>query len=398
MNRRTFWGFTVPSVIVMLALMVFPLITTVWLGFQKLLLRDLNNPQWVGFDNYSDVLSDPEFWSAFRFTMVFVAIVVPVTMLMGLGVALLLDRVGRGRGIYMAALLLPFIVTPVVGSLVYKDLFERGGLISWLWEVITDDAFAVDASNVKWLIIIQSIWYIMPFAMITFFAGLQTLPEERVEAAAIDGANFLRNLWHVILPHLRVLILFVGLITIMDAYRVYDQVFVWTGNRFTDCPHLVGLQRSGGHGLRHRKAGEGQCHRGPQRDRHLRGADPILVAQLQGPDRGEDLTKVRRSTPLSRIGLHATMLVLVAWSILPFLWTFQTSIKFTRDVAAKKPVLWGYETTANAYRAFWAGRRRHQHVERLGLHPGGGACLPHLGPDRPTGSGTDGRGSPPRSA
>ena len=238
MNRRTFWGFTVPSVIVMLALMVFPLITTVWLGFQKLLLRDLNNPQWIGFDNYTDVLSDPEFWAAFRFTMVFVAVVVPVTMVMGLGVALLLDRVGRGRGIYMAALLLPFIVTPVVGSLVYKDLFERGGLISWLWEVITDDSFAVDASNVKWLIIIQSIWYVMPFAMITFFAGLQTLPQERLEAAAIDGANFLRNLWHVVLPHLRVLILFVGLITIMDAYRVYDQVFVWTGNRFTDAHTL----------------------------------------------------------------------------------------------------------------------------------------------------------------
>lgn len=238
MNRRTFWGFTVPSVIVMLALMVFPLITTVWLGFQKLLLRDLNNPQWIGFDNYTDVLTDPEFWAAFRFTMVFVAIVVPVTMVMGLGVALLLDRVGRGRSLYMAALLLPFIVTPVVGSLVYKDLFERGGLIAWLWEVITDDPFAVDASNVKWLIIIQSVWYVMPFAMITFFAGLQTLPEERVEAAAIDGANFLRNLWHVVLPHLRVLILFVGLITIMDAYRVYDQVFVWTGNRFTDAHTL----------------------------------------------------------------------------------------------------------------------------------------------------------------
>ena len=238
MNRRTFWGFTVPSVMVMLALMVFPLITTVWLGFQKLLLRDLNNPQWVGFDNYTDVLADPEFWAAFRFTMVFVAIVVPVTMVMGLGVALLLDRVGRGRSLYMAALLLPFIVTPVVGSLVYKDLFERGGLIAWLWEVITDDPFAVDANNVKWLIIIQSIWYVMPFAMITFFAGLQTLPEERVEAAAIDGANFLRNLWHVILPHLRVLILFVGLVTVMDAYRVYDQVFVWTGNRFTDAHTL----------------------------------------------------------------------------------------------------------------------------------------------------------------
>jgi len=149
-----------------------------------------------------------------------------------------LDRVGRGRSIYLAAMLLPFIVTPVVGSLVYKDLFERGGLLSWAWETVTNDAFAVNSGNVKYLIIIQSIWAIMPFAMITFFAGLQSLPGDRVEAAQIDGANFWRNLWHVTLPHLRVLILFVGLITIMDAYRVYDQVVVWAGNRFIDAHSL----------------------------------------------------------------------------------------------------------------------------------------------------------------
>ena len=238
MNRRTFWWFTIPSVIVMLALMVFPLITTVWLGFQKLLLRDLNNPEWVGWDNYRDVLSDPEFWAAVRFTLVFVAVTVPVSMVFGLAVALLLDRIGRGRAFYMAALLLPFIVTPVVGTLIYEDLFERGGLVSWLWEVFTDDAFAVSASNVKVLILVQYIWYVMPFAMITFFAGLQTLPEERVEAAALDGAGFWRNLWHVTLPHLRLLVVFVGLISVMDAYRVYDSVFVWTGNRFTEAHTL----------------------------------------------------------------------------------------------------------------------------------------------------------------
>lgn len=238
MNRRTFWWFTIPSVIVMLALMVFPLITTVWLGFQKLLLRDLNNPEWVGWDNYRDVLSDPEFWAAVRFTLVFVAVTVPVSMVFGLAVALLLDRIGRGRAFYMAALLLPFIVTPVVGTLIYEDLFERGGLVSWLWEVFTDDAFAVSASNVKVLILIQYIWYVMPFAMITFFAGLQTLPEERAEAAALDGAGFWRNLWHVTLPHLRLLVVFVGLISVMDAYRVYDSVFVWTGNRFTEAHTL----------------------------------------------------------------------------------------------------------------------------------------------------------------
>ena len=238
MTKRTFWGFTLPSVIIMLVLMVFPLVTTIWLGFNQLLLRDLQNPEFVGLENYREVLSDPEFWQAVRVTLLFVAITVPVQMTLGLSIALLLDWVKRARSVYMAALLLPFIVTPVVGALVYKDLFERGGLIAWLWEVVTDDPFQVTSGNVRWLILIQAVWSVTPFAMITFFAGLQTLPEEREEAAQLDGAGFWRNLWHVKLPHLRTLLLFVGLISIMDAYRVYDSVFVWTGNRFTDAHTL----------------------------------------------------------------------------------------------------------------------------------------------------------------
>lgn len=238
MERKTFWFFTVPSVALMALLMVVPLATTVWLGFHRLLLRDLKNPSWIGLQNYTDLLTDPEFWTAFRWTMLFVAIVVPIQMVLGLAVALMLDRVVRGRSFYMAALLTPFIVTPVVGSLVYKDLFDRGGLIAWLWQVIFDDPFQITSGNVRYLIVIQAVWAVMPFAMITFFAGLQTLPGERLEAAAIDGAGFWRNLWHVILPHLRTLVLFVGLISVMDMYRIYDQVFVWTGNRFTDAHTL----------------------------------------------------------------------------------------------------------------------------------------------------------------
>jgi len=238
-NQKTFRFFVLPSVVVMLVLMVMPFATTIWLGFQRLTLRDLQNPRFIGLENYRDLLSDPEFWRAARWTVLLVAIVVPIQMVLGLAIALLLDKVTRGRSIYMAALLTPFIVTPVVGSLVYKDLFDRGGLITWLWEVVTDDPFQITAGNVRWLIVIQLVWAVMPFAMITFFAGLQTLPEERVEAAAIDGANFWRQLWHVTLPHLRTLVLFVGLISIMDMYRVYDQIYVWAGNRFTEAHNLT---------------------------------------------------------------------------------------------------------------------------------------------------------------
>lgn len=227
MDRKTFTGFTAASVFIMLALMVFPLVTTIFLSFNRIILRDLGEREWIGLGNYRDVLTDPAFWSAFRLTLLYVVIVVPVHIIIGLGLANLLDRVKRGRGFYMAALLLPFIVTPVVGTLMVRDLFDRGGLIAWLWEVFTDDPFVITTSNVKWVLIAHGIWSITPFAVITFFAGMQTLPQERVEASEMDGAGFWAKQRFVVIPHLRSLIIFVLLITIMDTYRAFDNAFVF---------------------------------------------------------------------------------------------------------------------------------------------------------------------------
>ncbi len=238
MTRRTFWRFVLPSAVVMVVLMVIPLGTTVWLSLNKVLLRSLDTVEWVGFSNYTETLSDPDFWSAVWFTTIFVAVTVPAQMGLGLGYALLLDRVKRGRAFYLASLLLPFIVTPVVATIIYKDLFERGGLFTWFIESFTGEPFAITDGNVKVMIIAQAIWRVTPFAMITMFAGIQTLPEERMEAAAIDGAGFFGSLWHVIIPHLRTIIVFVGLISVMDAYRVFDSVFVFAGNRFESAQTL----------------------------------------------------------------------------------------------------------------------------------------------------------------
>ncbi|MEM7286545.1 MAG: hypothetical protein AAF480_09360, partial [Actinomycetota bacterium] len=80
-NRRTFAGFTWPSVVIMSVLMVFPLVTTVFLSFNRIFLRDLSTREWIGFENYTDVLSDPDFWAAFRLTLLFVAVVVPGELL-----------------------------------------------------------------------------------------------------------------------------------------------------------------------------------------------------------------------------------------------------------------------------------------------------------------------------
>ncbi len=229
MKRKTFFLFSAPSNILMVGLMIFPLLTAVWLGMNYLTFRNINTPEWRGLQNYVAVLSDPHFWQALRFTLTIMMIVVPAQMVIGFVVALLLDQISlRLRGIFLAGLLLPFIVVPVVGTLMFKQLFEPAGLAAWFFRVVIEQRFVLTESTIKPLIYLHTIWYITPFAIVTFFAGLQTVPEDLADAAAIDGANRLQQIRHVVIPHVRSLLLFVGLISLMDAYRIFDNVFVFT--------------------------------------------------------------------------------------------------------------------------------------------------------------------------
>ncbi len=229
MNRRTFYMFMSPSLLVMLLLMVFPLLTSIWLSMQFMTFRNINTPEFVGLANYLAVFDDRKFWQAFTFTMTFIAIAVPAQISVGFLIAVLLDQVSsRIRGIYIAAFLMPFIVVPVVGTLMVKQLFESGGIVAWAFRELLGSRFIFTEQSVKGLILVHSLWAATPFPMIVFFAGLQTLPHELVEASMIDGATRLRQVRHIMIPHLRSLFVFVGLISIMDAYRVFDSVFVLT--------------------------------------------------------------------------------------------------------------------------------------------------------------------------
>lgn len=169
------------------------------------------------------------FWQSFWFTLLFIAITVPAKILLGFILAILLDQISiTVRGLFIAAFLMPFIVVPVVGTLMFKQLFEPGGLMYWFLGEIIGNRFFFDETSVKALIIFHDLWASTPFILVVLFAGLQTLPEEIVEASMIDGANRLRQIRHIMIPHLGSLFVFVGLIAIMDGYRVFDSVFVLT--------------------------------------------------------------------------------------------------------------------------------------------------------------------------
>ena len=229
MRVKTFYQFATPSLIVMGVLMVFPLVVAMWLGLNFLTFRNIDAPMFVGLANYIEVINDSRFWQAFRFTVTYMAITVPIQLLLGFTVALLLDQIaGRVRGVFIAALLLPFVVVPVVGSLMFKQLFEPSGLVAWFFRTVLEDRFIFTELSVKSLIVIHSIWVATPFPIIVFFAGLQTLPKEHVEAAVMDGANWLQQIRHIVLPHLSSLLVFLSLIFIMDSYRAFDSIFVFT--------------------------------------------------------------------------------------------------------------------------------------------------------------------------
>ncbi|MCY3779558.1 MAG: sugar ABC transporter permease [Chloroflexi bacterium] len=228
MKKGTFTFFVGPSVFIMLALMTAPLLASIVLGLHYITFRNLDAPVWVGLQNYEEVLSDPEFWDSLEFTLLFIAVAVPARIVLGLMFALLLDQVTRFRGVFIAAALVPFVMTPVVGTLIFRDMFDRGGPY-WYWmQQLFDYRLFMNSTTVPLLIIFHSIWTATPFAMIVLFAGLQTLPQESLEAARVDGASWLQQLWHVAIPHLRSLFIFIGLISIMDSYRVFDSVFVLT--------------------------------------------------------------------------------------------------------------------------------------------------------------------------
>ena len=229
MKRNTFFAFISPSLIVMLLLMVFPLITSVWLSMNFITFRNINTPEFIAFSNYIEVFNDQKFWAALGFTLTFIAIAVPVHMSVGFLIAVLLDQVSRKvRGIYIAAFLMPFIVVPVVGTLMVKQLFESGGIVAWAYREIVGSRFIFTEQSVKRLILLHDLWSATPFSMIVLFAGLQTISHEMVEASMIDGANRYRQIRHIMIPHLRSLFVFITLISIMDAYRVFDSVFVLT--------------------------------------------------------------------------------------------------------------------------------------------------------------------------
>lgn len=186
---------------------------------------------WRGNDTLGEFwgqVSNLPFYRALFFTLTYTAVVTPVVIVLGLAIAVgvnNLPRLLKGPSIFIS--LLPFLVTPLVGALILFWMVDSDGVIGATIQRIFDDpSLSLKASTaLTWtMLMVYGVWHTLPFSFITFYAGLQTVPEDTMEAAKIDGASKWQRMMHVVVPHLAPLMSFVTLMLLMDNFRVFEPI------------------------------------------------------------------------------------------------------------------------------------------------------------------------------
>ncbi|MEM6276844.1 MAG: sugar ABC transporter permease [Pseudomonadota bacterium] len=181
-----------------------------------------------GWGQFLGAVFDLPFYNALTFTLTYTAVVTPFVILLGLAVAVgvnTLPRLFRGPTIFIS--LLPMIVTPLVGALILFWMVDGDGIIgATLQRVFNDPSLSLKATtSLNWImLIVYGIWSSIPFSFIVFYAGLQTVPSEPLEAAQIDGATKWQQMRYVVVPHLMPLAVFITLIQLMDNFRVFEPI------------------------------------------------------------------------------------------------------------------------------------------------------------------------------
>lgn len=222
-----------PAVLVLLAVTVYPLIYSLRLSFYRLELTFSPLEQWVGLDNYRRALfDDPRFWPAMYRSLLLVVFGVLIELVLGLGLAVLLNRVGRGRSVVTGLLLIPIMMAPVVVATQGVVIFNvQYGPLNYLLEQIGvgGPIWLGDSDVALKTILLADVWQWTPFVAIIMAAGLRSLPVDVFEAAEVDGAHRLQTFRTLTLPLLQPLIIVTVLLRAMDIFKVFDTVYVLTG-------------------------------------------------------------------------------------------------------------------------------------------------------------------------
>lgn len=222
-----------PAAVFLLVFALYPVLSSFWMSLHRIILSlpQLGEPL-IGLQNYRRLLIDPVARESFLFTLAFVLISTLLELLLGLGMALVLNRSFPGRGAVRASVLIPWAIPTVVASqmwrYIFSDQYGLANLILFGADTHRYIAWLADATTARAAIIVADVWKTSSFAGLLVLAGLQMIPDELYEAARIDGAGAWASFRHVTLPLLRPALLVALLFRTIDAFRVFGLVFVMT--------------------------------------------------------------------------------------------------------------------------------------------------------------------------
>lgn len=228
-NTLTAWTFIAPNFIGFAIFTLIPVIFSFILAFMK--WDSFSRPEFVGLDNFRKMLGDETFWISLKNTFLYTIGVVPLTLLSSLTLAILLNKKIRGMKFFRTAFFFPYVTSLVAIAVVWNMLFHptMGPINQVLKHVIANPPGWTSSSHwALFAIVIVSVWRGMGYYMILYLAGLQGIPKEQYEAAAMDGAGKWNQLRNVTLPSLRSTTFFVTIMLVINCFKVFDLIQVMT--------------------------------------------------------------------------------------------------------------------------------------------------------------------------
>jgi multiple sugar transport system permease protein len=222
-----------PTILIILALSIFPLLYSLMVSFQRRDLMHKNLDEWVGFANYTKALQDDRVWAALQNTLLLAVGGIAIEFLLGLGLALVLVDELRGKRFILPVLMLPVMMIPVIVALIWRMLWDNqyGAINQILSKIAGHDV------NIIWLaktntamvaILITQVWQWTPFMFLILLAGLAGINPDLYEAAALDGANWWNSFKDITLPGLANVIAVALLFRTLDAFKIFDLIFMLT--------------------------------------------------------------------------------------------------------------------------------------------------------------------------
>lgn len=237
-TERLAWLFILPTLLVVLLVAGYPLFNTIYVTFFEAKLGSARAWEYIGIENYTDLLSNANWWASVGNTLRFTVASVALELLLGLGIAIVVNSKFPGRGLMRTAMLVPWAIPTAVSSQMWKWMYHDvfgvvNDFFTRIVPLLPQKIAWVAADNTAiWALVAVDVWKTTPFMALLLLAGLQLIPADIYEAAAVDGATGWRQFVTITLPMLRPAIVVALIFRTLDALRVFDVIWIMTSGAF----------------------------------------------------------------------------------------------------------------------------------------------------------------------